>query len=243
MSSLQRQLPHSGGLTLAEIEQIGKEAGITPEFIARAAAAVDRTTPAPPPTTCLGFPVSVARTVDLPGSFSDEDWDRLVVDLHDTFQVPGEVRRDGSLRQWKNQNLHVLVEPTESGHRLRLRTLNDILRAGLMGGLLLFMMGLFFMLLVAAKGDFAVDLGKTLFVSMFSVVGLGSIGVSAYQLPRWRRERERQMEAIAARAVERAGAQPATAPRELDPSRRLDLDLPTDPAEAEQTRMQRRTRS
>ena len=105
------------------------------------------------------------------------------------------------------------------------------------------MMGLFFMLLVAAKGDFAVDLGKTLFVSMFSVVGLGSIGVSAYQLPRWRRERERQMEAIAARAVERAGAQPATAPRELDPSRRLDLDLPTDPAEAEQTRMQRRTRS
>src|SRR5215207_1734059 len=94
--SAQRQLPQGGGLTLAELEQIGKEAGITPEYIARAAAAA-RTGPVMPPTTYLGFPVSVARTVDLPGPLSDEAWDRLVADLRETFQATGEVRHDGSL--------------------------------------------------------------------------------------------------------------------------------------------------
>ena len=117
----QRQLPRGGGLSLVELEQIGKEAGITPEYIARAAAAIERTGPIPPPTTYFGFPVSVARTVDLPGPLSDQEWDRLVADLRETFQATGEVRSEGSLRQWRNGNLHALIEPTDSGHRLSLR--------------------------------------------------------------------------------------------------------------------------
>ena len=188
--SAQRNLPHSGGLILAEITQIGKEAGITPAFIARAAAAVDQTTPAPPPTTFLGFPVSVARTVNLPGVFSDEDWDRLVVDLRETFQAPGEVLRDGSLRQWRNGNLHVLVEPTEAGNRLRFRTLSENLKGGSWAACSFLVMGLFLMLLVAAKAEFLVDMGKTMLVAMFALAGLGGMGVTAYRLPRWRAERD-----------------------------------------------------
>ena len=204
--SAQRQLPQGGGLTLAELEQIGKGAGITPEYIARAAAAVARTGPAPPPTTYLGFPVSVARTVDLPGPLSDDAWDRLVADLRETFQATGEVRHDGSLRQWRNGNHYALVEPSDSGHRLHLRTLNGNARAALVGGLAFFAMNLAFMLVVAVSTG--MDPG-TLFLAVLSAVGLGSIGVAAYQLPRWRAERARQMEAIAARAVERAEAPPA----------------------------------
>ena len=45
----QRHLSHTEGLTLAELQEIGKEAGITPEFIARSAAAVDRTDHTEPP--------------------------------------------------------------------------------------------------------------------------------------------------------------------------------------------------
>ncbi len=241
--SEQRNSVPNEGLTLAEIKQIGQEVGITPEYIARAAASVDQTIATPPPSTTLGFPVSVARTVDLPGAFSDDDWNRLVTDLHETFHVHGEVQHNGPFRQWRYGNIQVLVEPTESGHRLRLRTLSDALRGGLMGSLGLILMGLFFMLLVAAKGDFAVDLGKTLFVSMFSVVGLGGLGVTAYRLPRWREERGRQMEAIAARAVERATAQTVTTPQQIAAAPHATLDLPMESEEAEQIRVPRKTRS
>jgi hypothetical protein len=103
-------------------------------------------------------------------------------------------------------------------------------------------MGLFFMLMVATKGQFGLN-AKTLFVSMFSVVGLAGLGVSAYRLPRWRTEREGQMAAIATRAVRRATAQPATAPQTLDASPQLDLDLETDLTETLHTQVPHRTRS
>jgi hypothetical protein len=158
-----------------------------------------------PPTTYLGFPISVARTVDLPGPLSDEAWDRLVADLRETFQATGEVRRDGSLRQWRNGNLHALIEPTDSGHRLRLRTLNGNARSALVGGLVFFVMNLAFMLVAAVSAG--MDPG-TLLLALLSVIGLGSMGVAAYHLPRWRAERARQMEGIVARAVERGEAPP-----------------------------------
>ncbi len=237
----QQRLPHTEGLTLAELQEIGKEAGITPEFIARSAAAVDRTGPAQPPTRFLGLPISVARTVDLPGPLSDENWDRLVVELRETFQAHGKLRRDGSLREWKNGNLHAVVEPTESGHRFRLHTVNGSAQAGLFGGLAAFAIGLIFLLLLTFTDQLA---DKPMMVlTLVSVLGLGSMGFTAFfRLPRWARERARQMEAMAARAVELADAQPATALPELDPSRRLDLDTLAEPEDEAQARTQHRTR-
>ena len=204
--SAQRQLPHGGGLHLAELKQTGEEAGITPEYIARAAATLDRIGPILPPATSLGFPVSVARTVELPGPLSDEAWDRLVADLRETFQATGEVRNDGSLRQWRNGNLHALIEPTDSGHRLHLRTLNGNARSALLGGLVFFAMNLAFMLITVVSSG--MDAGALL-LALLTTIGLCIMGVAAYQLPRWRAERARQMEAIAARAIELAGAPPA----------------------------------
>ena len=112
-----------------------------------------------------------------------------------------------------------------------------------MGGLAFFVMGLFFMLILAATGDFAVDLGGTMFVSLFAATGLGSIGVAAYRLRLWSEERRGQMEVIAARAAELAGFPSAVALPESDLSRGLDFDPQADPTEAEQARMQGRTRS
>jgi hypothetical protein len=172
--------------------------------------------------------------VNLPGPLSDEAWDRLVADLRETFQATGEVRRDGSLRQWRNGNLHALIEPIDSGHRLHLRTLNGNARAALTGGLAFFAMNMVFMLVVAVSSG--MDPG-TLLLAVLSAIGLGSMGVAAYQLPRWRAERARQMEAIAARAVELAGAPPAAAVLgESAPSPRLDLDTRADTEETIQAR-------
>ncbi len=166
------------------------------------------------------------------------------MDLRETFQASGEVRREGSLREWRNGNLHSLVEPTESGHRLHLCTRKGNAQGRLAGGMIFFAMGLFLMLMLAVSRDFMVVMDKTFIVSMFALLGLGSIGITAYQIPRWAEERERQMEAIAARAIARASAPPTATPAHASaPAGRLDLDALEDHADAAQARSPRRTRT
>jgi hypothetical protein len=211
-------------------------------LIARAAAVIDRTEPIPAPTTFLGLPISLARVVELPEPLSDGDWDRLVVDLRETFQAPGVVRRDGSLRQWKNGNLYALVEPTESGDRLRMGSLNGSARSTLSAGVAAFAMGVVFMLIMATSGRFAVN-PDTLLVAMFIAMGLGGIGVAAYRLPRWVEKRGRQMEAVAERTVARLAKQPSASEDEQTPSPLLDPAAAADRADDAPLRTRGRTLS
>lgn len=111
-----------GGLTLAELKEIGADVGISAEFVTRASQSIDSDTHLAPRQTFLGLPVSASHTIDIPGPFTGEDWDRLVADLRQTFQAGGEINLDGSLREWRNGNLYALVEPTSCGARLRLAT-------------------------------------------------------------------------------------------------------------------------
>jgi hypothetical protein len=238
----QRSRPHREGLTLAELQEIGRETGITSEFIARAATRIDRTPRSEPRTTLLGLPVGVARTVAVPGPLSDAEWDRLVVDLRATFQAAGEVRRDGSLREWRNGNLHVLAEPTESGHRLHFRTRKGNAQQSLTLSFFFLLIGAVFLSLFAAQG--ASEPGMMAIMSLFVAAGLSGTGITAYQLPRWAERRERQMEAIAARAVERASTSPAAAAdREAGGSDPLGLDALPDAPEDEPRLTPRRTRT
>ena len=71
-----------------------------------------------------------------------------------------------------------------------------------------------------------------LILALLGTAGLGTIGATAFRLPRWARERERQMEAIAARAVERMTADQAPALHEPLSSPRLDGDTLADRADA-----------
>src|SRR6266550_3035358 len=73
----------------------------------------------------------VARDVNLNRRLTDEEWERLVVQLREVFNARGRTRSDGSLRQWTNGNLQVLLEPTETGHRLRFRTTHGGARAAI----------------------------------------------------------------------------------------------------------------
>src|SRR5919201_162065 len=116
-----RLVPLSEGMTLADLQDIGRQVGVSPELIADAARSIDRVGRA---TTrrLLGLPIGVGRTVDLDRKLTQEDWERLVVDLRQTFDARGTLRQEGSLRQWTNGNLQALLEPTERGHRVRLRT-------------------------------------------------------------------------------------------------------------------------
>src|SRR5216117_1440847 len=126
-------VPRDEGFTLTDLQAIGREVGIPSEAVARAAQALDVRLGATS-RTVLGLPIGVARTVDLNRRLTDEEWERLVVQLREVFNARGRTRADGSLRQWTNGNLQVLLEPTETGHRLRFRTVHGAARASIAAG-------------------------------------------------------------------------------------------------------------
>jgi len=132
--SPQREVARDEGLTLAELQSIGTEVGISSEAVAQAARAVDVRLGAAS-RTFLGLRIGVARTVNLNRRLTDEEWERLVVQLREVFNARGRTRSDGSLRQWTNGNLQVLLEPTETGHRLRFGTLHGGARASIGAGI------------------------------------------------------------------------------------------------------------
>ena len=195
------------GLTLSELQQIAREVGISPTSVAEAAASLEHGIEAAEPTTYLGQPVTVARTVRLPDSLSDAEWEELVVDLRQTFSASGEVRNEGSLRQWRNGNLQGLIEPDESGSRLRLQSFHEVARNQLIGGLVFLVMNLAFLAVSAAAGKFGMN-GETLMLSMLAAAGLGVFGHGAYRLRTWIARRGSQMEGVAERLLDRIGSSP-----------------------------------
>ncbi|MDH4351703.1 MAG: hypothetical protein OEW56_11195, partial [Gemmatimonadota bacterium] len=129
-----RQLPSGEGMTVADLQEIGREVGIPPELVAQAARAIEHRG-RPASRTFLGLPIGVGRTIELDRELTDAEWGRLVVDLRETFDARGKVSYEGPFRQWTNGNLQALVEPTPTGHRIRLRTVKGDARSLMTGGL------------------------------------------------------------------------------------------------------------
>jgi hypothetical protein len=75
----------SSAMTLAEVEQIAKEAGIDPQLIRRAAQGLDRPAETNRPSAWLGAPTRLVfeRVVD--GEISPDDYEQLVNELRRTF--------------------------------------------------------------------------------------------------------------------------------------------------------------
>lgn len=189
-----KALARSEGMSLADLQAIGKEAGISPELIRRAARELDQ--PAPPPVqTLLGIPIGAAHTVELQRELSDREWELFVVQLRETFDARGKVSSHGSFRQWQNGNLQVLVEPSASGHRVRFRTvrgeLRDLFRVG---GAMLAAFTLATLLVSFTNPAKAVKLISILgpLLAVGGVVG----GVRLFGIPGWRRMRSEQMKRL-----------------------------------------------
>jgi len=127
-------VPRNEGLTLGELQDIGREVGIAPDAVTRAARSLDLRGRAAS-RTFLGLPIGVEHTVELNRWLTDEEWERLVVELRDVFRARGTVKSYGSLREWTNGNLHALLEPFATGHRLRLGTFKGNARTSMAAGL------------------------------------------------------------------------------------------------------------
>ena len=196
-----RQLvPTSEGLTLAQLQDVGREIGIAPGVIAEAAVMLDVRERVEKVATrrFLGLPVGVERTVQLRRRLSDEEWERLVVQLREIFDARGVMRQEGSLRQWRNGNLQALLEPTDDAQRIRLRTFKGTAPSAMLVGLAITTAG-GIGLASAVLGGGASDLGMMASLWFTSAAGAAMMGVTAVRLFPWARRRREQMAEVAAR--------------------------------------------
>jgi hypothetical protein len=189
------------GLSLAALQEIGREVGIAPEAIASAALSLEQA-PAPKPATMLGLRVGAADLAEIPRPLSDADWARLVADARTTFNAAGVVRHDGPFRQWGNGNLKVLVEPTPTGHRLRLQTINSGAQGMVAGGL---------GALIAAAGTVvAAPNAPSAGAALLALGGVAAFAAGWWRVRGWAGRRQAQFAALIARHRAASALPPAS---------------------------------
>jgi hypothetical protein len=197
----------ANGLTLGELTEVGREVGLEPADVARAAAALDNRRGVAPLRRELGVPVEVQHEVALPRAPTDEEWERLVSELRATFRARGRVTGTGGLREWSNGHLHAYVEPAASGYRLRLATFKGNARTLTMAGGVGLAAGAVATASAAIGGQGMAAMVAPL---MIGAAAAATIAGNLLRLPRWARERTGQMEHVAARAQEIVRAAPAS---------------------------------
>ena len=203
-----RPAPTSQGLTLAELQEIGLAAGLDSAEVARAAAAVQARALQVPERRSLGMPIEVMRVVPLPRAPTVAEWEQLVGELRSTFRARGRVVSQGGLQEWANGNLHACVEPSESGYRLRLGTINGQARRLNAFAGVLFVGGAATLVTAVIPGGVPQD---GIVPAMMAASGIAAFGANILRLPRWADTRRRQMDFIAARIAAIMDAGPRTA--------------------------------
>lgn len=189
------------GLTLAQLQEIAHDVGLDAAHVTAAARDVAAGTLAPATRRAwFGLPVGVARTIEFDRPVSDDQWSALVITLRQTFEARGRVISDGPFREWSNGNLRAFLEPTSTGHRLRLSTRKGNAKASVLIGASYLGLAALFSLL-GALGAIS-PRAAVLAPLLLGVIGVVTLGSTVFALPRWAALRGRQMDAIAARATE-----------------------------------------
>lgn len=191
-----RALPPGEGMTLAELQDIGQQVGMTADAVADAARSLDRQEPRFR-RQLLGLTIGTGRTVALERRLTTDEWERLVVKVRETFDARGNVKSEGGLRQWTNGNLQVLVEPTEHGDRLRMRTVNANAQLAIVVGVGIMAVPALVAVVAIAAG--LPDIGdRVRDLAPLGLMGAASFGVGLARLRGWARTRLQQMDEIAA---------------------------------------------
>ena len=181
------------GLTLKEVQEIGLEVGIVPARVADAARSLELRRDVLAGRRSLGMAIEVGRVIDVRREVTDVEWDLIVAEFRNAVGEHGRVMAHGGVREWAAGAFQASLEPTETGHRIRLRTQKEGARvqnalgfAGLVSGSVLLAW------IVSGTSPPAVEMA--MLMSMASGVGL--LVSSWLSLPRWTRLREGQLEHI-----------------------------------------------
>lgn len=190
-------LPTADGLTLTELQEVGREVGVPADRMAEAVAAFEGRGMVVPRETALGLPSAVGWVVPLPRNPTDHEWELMIAELRTTFGGKGEVTSHGGLREWSHSRVHAFIEPTETGHRLRLTDANAAVIGIVAGGMMMAFATMIFMVLLG-KADPGFRFVIPGFIALF---GGGLAAGSALALPRWARAQEARMAQFGRKAV------------------------------------------
>ncbi|MEP6590461.1 MAG: hypothetical protein ABJC19_04680 [Gemmatimonadota bacterium] len=186
------------GLSLSQLQEIGREVGIPVDRVANAAYSLEQVAQ-PVTRTLVGLPIGVRDSVDLDRRLSDAEWDQMVIAARECFSARGTLRQEGEFRQWTNGHLAMMLEPTPTGHRIRLQTRNGQAEGLMRGGMLISSFGV----AMAAAGALTTSAKAAKFLTMGSLfLGMGLIAAAAgaARLPGWARRRREQMGGLVAKA-------------------------------------------
>ena len=222
------------GLTLDELQEIGRASGLDPDFVAAAAAGLSAT-PTREAPTLLGMPTELTRSRTLTTTLSDEVWEETVEALRSQFGEPGVTSQIGRTREWTGpsrggfaagQSVYVTVRPTPAGGssvRIEQRGMKE--NAGAVAALT----GTFAAFALAFTVVFALGSFEPKVMALPVLIGAlamltgvgGALGMRA-----WARKQDDRFEAALDR-IERIARTEAPTPRLVAPARETPLpDLP-----------------
>jgi len=243
--------PADGGLSLADLQEAARAAGLDPSLVAQAAAELDRAAPAP--QRLVGAPVELTVTRVVPGTLTDDVWAAMVAEARAQFRGTGTAGQIGRQREWsivsggtKNGvTTHLTAEPVDGGIRLTLsQSIRDmVLGFSIAGGVTALMAIVFTALAVAS-----VDPELWIPAVMTGVMALLFLGGTHVGTRQWRTQRTRRFESVLDRfeliARDDAGETPderASSDERTSPA--LDLDALGDAPDDERAAGRHRTRS
>lgn len=195
----------SGGLTLPQLQEIGREVGLSEEAVARAAARLDqspivgRPQPAGITGRYFGMPIRVGTTVELKRRLSDVGWEQLVNDMRTTFDAHGRMEMEGSRRVWSGAGVSAELEPTDTGERFTIHMSKRSAPAWMWSAIVALNGAAvtFFFPLAGLSDDVNFLRGS---VGLLAA-GLAMFAYSARKLPGWARLHKQQVDGVITRLL------------------------------------------
>lgn len=189
------------GLSLAELQAIGAEAGIDPAFVAAAAAEFNTPEPANDTPWWYAGPATVKAECVVPGTITDGPvWAAIVRELRNTFDADGIATQLADTMEWSfdqaqgTESTRVTVTPESYGTRIRItQSMRELAQVGPILGGSFGLTGLIIGTLLA-MGNFDPEVaGITILFVVLSLLCIGA-GIPLYRA--YARRRQRRLDSL-----------------------------------------------
>ena len=192
------------GMTLSELQQIGREVGLSEEAVAQAAARLDHPAvtwrqPAAITRRHFWLPVEAGKAVELPRRLTDDEWNQLVADLRTTFDARGRVSETNTTREWRSSSARAVLQRSETGERLQLHTTRRQGVIMLWTAVVSFNIAVISFFIAAA--EISTDVIYTQTGTFAAIAGVGMVAATATRLRAWARLARQQVDGVIARLL------------------------------------------
>ena len=238
--------PPPDGLTLDELQEIGRAAGLDPAHIA--AVVAESETEAETQQTWHGVPVGVTRTRLLPDRVSDAEWEQIVDVLRAHYKMPGTAQQIGRRREWSASSTtayRVTVESRGDGDLVRVQAPASVRSAGILTGLGFSAAAIVMFLSTALTTGELVGpaLASAPFAAFGALLYLSVLAMARFAAPREAARHEALLDRIDLLSRADAPDASSTPARSAGTALQLDLDELADAPDAEARATRRRDRA